>query len=990
MSIIRNRRSDRSVRATGRRAPIRMTVVTALVLALLVPAGLAGSGVVAAPAAAAPGDSFAADAPTVFISQQQEPTKLFKAVQQGNDIDFVLQGSTSNATYNAIGYRKADDFIYGIRQGGATSTQAQNRHLLRIGQGGHVTDLGEVVGLPNLPGNASWNAATFGEGAEADTFFLRPSINTSHALMRNLWKFDITARIVTTIPLVDSANASVMVPNTSDIIFKDGYVWGFDAGSERAYRIDPATGVTHSWPFQIAGSAFGGQWVYGNGNVGISNNANGKVWQFAIVNPTSNTPSFRLISRQDGPQSTLNDGTSKQGVVDLGVEKSAPAVALGGSMFQFTLKVTNHSTTPSSGFVLNDVVPAGLTNVSTSTPGCTLAGNSVSCVGDALGAGDSTTVTINATMPAGSTECVTNTGTVLGNELDPVPGNDSDSATVCPGQPGLSLFKMSDATEDTRQGDTVHYTLYITNTGGGNYSAANPAVVTDDLSEVLDDADYNNDALFSGGAGTLSYASPRLSWSGPLAAGEWLTITYSVTLKNTGDGKVRNVVFEGSGTTPACDPPVGPNWHDAATGVPCYEVEFELPRLTITKTANLASLPSGYSDITYTVKVKNEGPGDTSDDAPASMSDDLAQLAPEATLKSGTIATDVGSASMTGSVLNWSGNLAAGATATITFTVEYTSALDFDGVLTNTACVPAKLTLPGADRCATATLKSHITAQWKEVTASSDPIVTGTVLSYTLHFENQGATPFVVDVVDDLNDVLDDTSLITGPVATGALTATYSAATKRISVSGSLTTGQSATVSYTVAVKAEAQRGNNRAVNFLIAPGDTPPPTCVPAADLPDCTDTPLPGSLLWQKLDDHYTPLAGSEWSLTPVDAGGAPTGSPISVVDCVQAAAASCTGADKDPAAGAFKVVGLGYGHYRLTETKAPAGYLLDAGLIPLLSLTAAVLDAGQFLNFQQTVPEIPLTGGLGEDGFRIAALLAFAFMTGFVFWRIRRRRS
>jgi hypothetical protein len=68
-------------------------------------------------------------------------------------------------------------------------------------------------------------------------------------------------------------------------------------------------------------------------------------------------------------------------------------------------------------------------------------------------------------------------------------------------------------------------------------------VLTDDLSAVLDDAAYNNDAKAS--AGTLSYAEPKLAWSGPLPVAGTVTITYSVTVHNPdhGDGTLHNVVI---------------------------------------------------------------------------------------------------------------------------------------------------------------------------------------------------------------------------------------------------------------------------------------------------------------------------------------------------------------------------------------------------------------------------------------------------------------
>ncbi|WP_139177675.1 CshA/CshB family fibrillar adhesin-related protein [Ruania alba] len=73
--------------------------------------------------------------------------------------------------------------------------------------------------------------------------------------------------------------------------------------------------------------------------------------------------------------------------------------------------------------------------------------------------------------------------------------------------PGLEIEKTSDATENTRPGDTVTYTVTATNTGDAAFTEDSPAAVFDDLSGVLDDATYNNDAA-ADQSGEVSYAEP--------------------------------------------------------------------------------------------------------------------------------------------------------------------------------------------------------------------------------------------------------------------------------------------------------------------------------------------------------------------------------------------------------------------------------------------------------------------------------------------------
>ncbi len=73
----------------------------------------------------------------------------------------------------------------------------------------------------------------------------------------------------------------------------------------------------------------------------------------------------------------------------------------------------------------------------------------------------------------------------------------------------LSVAKTSDATADSRPGDDVTYTVTATNDGTGDYTAADPATLLDDLADVLDDAEFDGTATAS--TGSTTYAAPRLS-----------------------------------------------------------------------------------------------------------------------------------------------------------------------------------------------------------------------------------------------------------------------------------------------------------------------------------------------------------------------------------------------------------------------------------------------------------------------------------------------
>src|SRR5699024_1996229 len=99
--------------------------------------------------------------------------------------------------------------------------------------------------------------------------------------------------------------------------------------------------------------------------------------------------------------------------------------------------------------------------------------------------------------------------------------------------------------------------------------------------------------------------------------------------------------------------------------------------------------------------------------------------------------------------------------------------------------------------------------------------------------------------------------------------------------------------------------------------------TNVAPGDQVECTyrNSPLPGSVIWSKVDsDDGDLLGGSEWLLT----GPGTSGSTVSITDCVADPTDDCTAADKDPVEGQFKLTGLAWGEYTVVETQAPDGYV------------------------------------------------------------------
>jgi fimbrial isopeptide formation D2 family protein/uncharacterized repeat protein (TIGR01451 family) len=388
----------------------------------------------------------------------------------------------------------------------------------------------------------------------------------------------------------------------------------------------------------------------------------------------------------------------------------------------------------------------------------------------------------------------------------------------------LTVTKTSSATADSRVGDTITYAVTATNTGDTAYTAEQPAVFSDDLTGVLDDATYNNDAT-ADVAGDTTYTSPTISWSGALAAGATVTLTYTATVVSGGDGSMRNVAFSGDGDTPACDPP-NEGGEDPATGIACAEVEDLLPRLSIEKTADRTDLPTLGEDVTYTLVVTNEGPGDYTVAAPATVTDDFSAVIDDADFVPTSLDASVGTATYDAPVMSWSGALAAGASATIEYT--FTFAGGGDNILRNQACIAADDAAPGAALCDAVVVPAAQVQQSKSVDpATGTTVRAGQQVSYTLTFDSVGETAGTVNTFDDVSDVLDDAQLSSGPTVTGVgLTAALNG--EQLDITGSIEPGVTVTVSYTVIVDAFADQVNHTLGNVLADPDGN---ACIPGPE---------------------------------------------------------------------------------------------------------------------------------------------------------------
>ncbi|WP_370938158.1 hypothetical protein [Amycolatopsis sp. cg13] len=566
---------------------------------------------------------------------------------------------------------------------------------------------------------------------------------------------------------------------------------------------------------------------------------------------TSTTPGNNCVAGSTDPACSTTTPVSGIEFVKT-VDKTS---ANPGDPVRYTVTVRNTGQTPLSGATFtddlsqvlddavynNDVTPAA--QVSYAAPKLTWTGD--------LPVGGSATVTYSVTVK----NPVTGDHKLINTITSTTPGSNCTAGSADPRcgtttpVSGMRIAKSADR-DQVVPGDKVTYTITVTNTG---QTPLPGATFTDDLSQVLDDAVYNNDAT---PAAQISYAAPKLTWTGDLPIGGSATVKYSVTVKNPdpGDKKLHNIV---TSSTPGTNCPPGSTDPSCSTTTPGKE-------LTIAKTADKQTANPG-DKVTYTVKVTNTGQVPLPD---ASFTDDLSQVLDDASYNNDA-SSSVGSTAYTAPRLTWTGDLPVGASATVTYSVTVHNPISGDHQLRNTVSTPVPGNCePGSTdpKCSTVTPLPGLTISKSVDKQSANP---GDKVTYTVTVTNTGKTPLPgATFTDDLSKVLDDAAYGNDASAsTGSVT--YAA--PRLTWTGDLPIGASATVTYSVTVHNPAG-GDHRLTNVVTS--ETPGGNCPPGSADPRCgTTTPVSGIAI-SKAADKSSAKPGDKvtYTVTVVNTGQTP----------------------------------------------------------------------------------------------------------------------
>ncbi len=178
-----------------------------------------------------------------------------------------------------------------------------------------------------------------------------------------------------------------------------------------------------------------------------------------------------------------------------------------------------------------------------------------------------------------------NTATVTVDGVE----SDADACAEIPAR-SMRVIKSSDPAGGTTValGSTITYTITVTNTGE---AALRPATFTDDLTEVLDDADLVGTP--SADVGAVTFDGTVIGWQGDLEPGAVARVTYVIRTKSGGDGVLDNVVVS--------DDP-GSNCPTGSGGVDCV-VAHVVPPAPTTTTIPTGPLPPTGGDAGETVRL---------------------------------------------------------------------------------------------------------------------------------------------------------------------------------------------------------------------------------------------------------------------------------------------------------------------------------------------------------------------------------------------------
>ncbi|CAM5618919.1 hypothetical protein SSPIM334S_02743 [Streptomyces spiroverticillatus] len=565
------------------------------------------------------------------------------------------------------------------------------------------------------------------------------------------------------------------------------------------------------------------------------------------------------------------------GVPYVTLAKSADkATALPGDTVKYTLTLTNagagtykgYSLTDDLAEVLDDAALEG--DVQATTGAAAIAGTKLNWTGDVPGKG-TVTLTYAVRIPDPARAKATADRKLVNAVTSQEPGSNCRTAkagcTTTVTYPNLRFRKEMDPRKPL-PGAKVTYTVTVVNDGSTAYPAAQ---FEDDLTKVLGDADYNDDAKATVGDVTYEAASQKLNWKGDVPAGTPVTVTYSVTVhdrpKPGATGRLLNgIVSDNAGSNcksgtsnPECGNAFGSKSPDESGG---------FPRLDVKKSADHEQAVPG-SEVTYTILIANDGGAAYEN---VTVTDDLTAVLTDADYRDDAAATS-GELAYAAPVLTWKGDVPARSTVKVTYSVKVpekakgtATSLLKNTALSENAGSNCRKTAPGAE-CG---VEVPIANPAIEKSVDKKNPLPGDKVTYTIKVFNTGRADFPnANFTDDLTDVLDDAKWNDDLTVTdGAPAPVFDAATGKLTWTGPVKHGGDATavvITYSVTVGVPPQ-GNAKLTNSITS--TNPGSNCVAGEETPECStgkgeDGGIP-KLYVDLVDDHVVAKPGERVQYT------------------------------------------------------------------------------------------------------------------------------
>jgi len=249
----------------------------------------------------------------------------------------------------------------------------------------------------------------------------------------------------------------------------------------------------------------------------------------AVVTTTTSDPI-------PGNNSASAEVTIAEEYADLQVTKSDSVdPLLAGELLTYTIGITNTGPADASNVVVTDTLPSGLTLVSATPSQGTCTGTI--CALGWISATHTATITLVADVDTSLGGVINNTVIVSGNEVDPVPGDNTatEQTTILP-LADLALQKTG-SPDPVHAGELLTYRLTVTNLGP---SAAADVHLVDDLPAEVAFISVQPACGYSGGIVDCTLGS--------LMPGATIPVTITVRVSTSATGTITNLAAVSTST----------------------------------------------------------------------------------------------------------------------------------------------------------------------------------------------------------------------------------------------------------------------------------------------------------------------------------------------------------------------------------------------------------------------------------------------------------